>query len=796
MATDVADHAGPSGTPTVTTELAVTGMTCGTCAARIQKKLGRLPGVEASVNYASGRARVTHPPEQDPAELVAAVTGLGFGAAPAAPLVPAATPGAPDPALPAPRPAPEGAAGHAAATPASGTAAEAPPDPEIGVLRHRALVCLALTLPIIAVSMNPAWQFRYWQWFCLVLAAPVVIWGGWRFHSAAARHLRHLSATMDTLVSVGTLAAFGWSLWTLFFGGAGLGGMRHGIYLVPQPDQFDGSRTIYLETAAAITTAALLGRWIERRGRRRALGVSAALMTPPALEARVVAGARELPVPVDRVQPGDRVAVAAGEPFPLDGRVVEGRSSVDAGAMTGESTPIDIESGAEVLAGTRNETARVVVETTRAAGDTQWARMARRVQEAQEGKTAIQRLADRISAFFVPVVMLVALFTLLFWGVSGEGWGFAVAAGMAVLVVACPCALGLATPTALAVATGRGAQLGILLRGPEVLESTRRVDTIVLDKTGTVTTGRMTLRGLATTGGVGRDEVLARVGALEARLEHPVARAIAAAARDEVPEYVERAGVADVEALDGLGVVGTVDGTRVLAGRRRLFDEWRVPLASELDAALDDAAARGATTVVVAWDDGSGTLRARAVLAVADTVREGSAEAVAEMRARGLRPVLLTGDNPAAARSVAAEVGIDPGDVVAEVLPTEKADEVRRLQENGATVAMVGDGVNDAAALAQSDLGVAMGTGTAMAIEAGDVTLVRDDLRAVPDALRLARRALGTIRGNLFWAFAYNVAALPLAVAGLLNPMIAGVTMALSSVFVVGNSLRLRRFRP
>jgi len=785
VATDVAESAGPAGTEvagaTGTTELAVTGMTCGTCAARIQRRLGRLPGVEASVNYATGRARVTHPAGQDPAELVAAVTTLGFGAAPVERLVPASAAAT----VPTPRRAPEAPAGPAPAAAA---------DPELAELRHRALVCLALTLPVIAVAMNPDWQFRYWQWFSLVLTAPVVVWGGWRFHRNAARHLRHLSATMDTLVSVGTLAAFGWSLVTLFLGGAGLGGMRHGLYLLPTPDQFDGARTIYLETAAAITTAALLGRWIERRGRRRALGVSAALLAPPATEARVVVGDRELPVPVDGVRPGDRIAVDAGEPFPLDGRVVEGRTSVDAGSMTGESAPLDVEPGAEVLAGTRNETARVVVETTRAAGDTQWARMARRVQEAQAGKTAIQRLADRISAWFVPVVMLVAVNTLLFWGVSGAGWGFAIAAGMAVLVVACPCALGLATPTALAVATGRGAQLGILLRGPEVLESTRRVDTIVLDKTGTVTTGRMGLRAVHTTGGATRDEVLARAGALEARLEHPVARAIAAAARDEVASPL--ADARDVQTLDGLGVVGTVDGMRVLAGRRRLLDERGVAVPDDLRDALDAAAAQGATTVLVAWDDGTGALRARAVLAVADAVREGSADAVARMRARGLRPVLLTGDNPVAARAVAAEVGIDADDVVAEVLPTEKADEVRRLQSGGAVVAMVGDGVNDAAALAQADLGVAMGTGTAMAIEAGDVTLVRDDLRAVPDALALARRTLGTIRGNLFWAFAYNVAALPLAVAGLLNPMIAGVTMALSSVFVVGNSLRLRRFRP
>ena len=790
MATDVADSTAAASPETVTTELAVTGMTCGTCAARIQRKLGRLAGVEASVNYATGRARVTHPPEQDTDELVAAVRTLGFGATTAEPLVPAGG------GVPAPRTAPESAPRPTSST-ATATKAEDAPDPELSELRHRALVCLALTLPVMAVAMNPDWQFRYWQWFCLVLTAPVVIWGGYRFHRAALRHLRHLSATMDTLVSVGTVAAFGWSLWTLFFGGAGLGGMRHALYLVPRPDQFDGSRTVYLEAAAAITTAALLGRWIELRGRRRALGVSSSLMAPPATEARVVVGDRELPVPVGGVQPGDRIAVGAGEPFPLDGRVVEGRSTVDAGAMTGESAPVDVEPGTEVLAGTRNETARLVVETTRAAGDTQWARMARRVEEAQAGKTAIQRLADRISAWFVPVVILVAINTLLFWGVSGAGWGFAVAAGMAVLVVACPCALGLATPTALAVATGRGAQLGILLRGPEVLESTRRVDTIVLDKTGTVTTGRMTLQTLRTTDGVDRDEVLARAGALETRLEHPVARAIAGAARDELTEAAfTSAEVIDVAPLDGLGVVGTVDGVRVLAGRHRLFVERGVDVPADLQRALDDAAGQGATTVLVAWDDESGVLRARAVLAVADGVREGSAVAVAQMRARGLRPVLLTGDNPAAARAVAAEVGIDEADVVAEVLPTEKADEVRRLQEGGAIVAMVGDGVNDAAALAQADLGVAMGTGTAMAIEAGDVTLVRDDLRAVPVALRLARRTLSTIRGNLFWAFAYNVAALPLAVAGLLNPMIAGVTMALSSVFVVGNSLRLRRFRP
>ena len=602
MATDVADSTAAASAETVTTELAVTGMTCGTCAARIQRKLGRLPGVEASVNYATGRARVTHPPEQDTDELVAAVRTLGFGATAAQPLVPAGG------GVPAPRTAPESAARPTATSTTAAPEVEDAPDPELSELRHRALVCLALTLPVMAVAMNPDWQFRYWQWFCLVLTAPVVIWGGYRFHRAAARHLRHLSATMDTLVSVGTLAAFGWSLWTLFFGGAGLGGMRHALYLIPRPDQFDGSRTVYLEAAAAITTAALLGRWIELRGRRRALGVSSSLMAPPATEARVVVGDRELPVPVGGVQPGDRIAVGAGEPFPLDGRVVEGRSTVDAGAMTGESAPVDVEPGTEVLAGTRNETARLVVETTRAAGDTQWARMARRVEEAQAGKTAIQRLADRISAWFVPVVILVAINTLLFWGVSAPaGASRSRRDGRArrgLPLRARPRHPDRAWPSPPAAVPSSASCCG----GPRSLESTRRVDTIVLDKTGTVTTGRMTLQTLRTTDGVGRDEVLARAGALEARLEHPVARAIAAAARDEVAST--SAEVTDVAPLDGLGVVGTVDGVRVLAGRHRLFVERGVDVPADLQRALDDAAGQGATTVLVAWDDESGVLRA------------------------------------------------------------------------------------------------------------------------------------------------------------------------------------------
>ncbi|MDL5155857.1 heavy metal translocating P-type ATPase [Actinomycetospora termitidis] len=817
----------------VTTELAVTGMTCGACVSRIERRLGKLPGVDAQVNLATGRARVTHSCEPD--LLVRTVEKLGFGASVIAP----------SPARPAsPRPDSSegalrsteravGAPRHAAPEPADPTAGalrsiestegalrsteagtdadadadangstgtgaptdEPDRDPELADLKQRALVCLALSIPVIAVAMNYAWQFRYWQWFSLVLAAPVVFWGGWRFHRAAAKHLRHGSLTMDTLVSVGVLAAFGWSVGTLFLGDAGLGGVRHRISIIPGPDPFGGTRTIYLETAVAIVTAVLIGRWIELRGRRKALADGGAGADEHATaEATLLVGERALRVPVGTVEVGDHVAVLAGGTVPVDGVVEHGTAILDVAAMTGESVPIEAGPGTRVLAGTVVASGRVAVRATVVGGETQWARLTRRVQDAQLGKASVQRLADRIAGRFVPVVMVLALYTFGFWWFADADAGFAIAATMAVLVVACPCALGLATPTALAVAAGRGRRLGILLRGPQVLETSRKIDTVVLDKTGTVTTGRMALREVATTTGVDTAQLWRRVAALEAEVDHPVARALveAAAQRGQVGGATGAAAT-EVEVLDGLGVRGLVDGTPAVVGRRRLVAE-ELPL--DLAAAFTRAEEAGATAVVLAWADSPDAAPVpRAVLVVGDTVRETSAEAVARMRSMGLRPVLLTGDNPAAARAVAREVGIADADVVAEVLPTEKADAIDRLRAEGHVVAMVGDGVNDAAALARADLGLAMGTGSALAVDAGDLTLVGDDLRAVTDALRLARRTLATIRGNLFWAFVYNVAAIPLAVFGLLNPMIAGAAMGLSSIFVVGNSLRLRRFQ-
>lgn len=775
----------------VTTELAVTGMTCGACVARIERRLGKLPGVSAEVNLATGRATVTHSCEPD--LLVTTVEKLGFGAS-------VVGGGALEPRVPLQGSGSEATLDAVEATGGTAAAESAEePDPELTDLEQRALVCLALSIPVIAVAMNYAWQFRYWQWASLVLATPVVFWGGWRFHRAAAKHLRHGSLTMDTLVSVGVFAAFGWSVWTLFLGDAGLGGVRHRISIIPGPDQFGGTRTIYLETAVAIVTAVLIGRWIELRGRRRAMadgGAGADERATP--EATLLVGERALRVPVGTVELGDHVAVLAGDTVPVDGVVEHGGATLDVAAMTGESVPVDAGPGTRVLAGTTVVSGRIAVRATRIGTDTQWARLTRRVQDAQLGKASVQRLADRIAGRFVPVVLVLAIFTFLFWYGAGVDAGYAIAATMAVLVVACPCALGLATPTALAVASGRGRTLGILLRGPQVLETTRKVDTVVLDKTGTVTTGRMSLRGVHTT----EDpvQVWRRVAALEADVDHPVARALVEAAggvSDGTPRTPSGRGgtslTSGVEVLDGLGVRGVVDGTPALIGRRRLVDE----LPAHLDAAHRDAEAAGATAVVLAWaDTADGPVRARAVLVVGDTVRETSAEAVARMRAMKLRPMLVTGDNAAAAHAVAAEVGIDPDDVVAEVLPTGKADVIDRLREQGRVVAMVGDGVNDAAALARADLGLAMGTGSALAVDAGDLTLVGDDLRSVTDALRLARRTLSTIRGNLFWAFVYNVAAIPLAVSGLLNPMIAGAAMGISSIFVVGNSLRLRRFQP
>ncbi|MFE6458797.1 heavy metal translocating P-type ATPase [Streptomyces cinereoruber] len=734
------------------TELTIGGMTCASCAARVERKLNRMDGVSATVNYATEKARVEHPSDLPVGELIATVVKTGYTAE------------EPPPPDPEPEPVREDP--------------EDPEDPELASLRQRLTVSAVLSTPVVLLAMVPSLQFDHWQWLSLTLAAPVVVWGGLPFHRAAWANLRHGAATMDTLVSVGTLAAFGWSLWALFLGDAGMTGMRHGFDLTA--DRSDGSSALYLEVAAGVVTFILLGRYLEARAKRKAGAALRALMELGAKDAAVLRDGAEVRVPVAGLRVGDLVVVRPGEKIATDGTVTEGASAVDASLLTGESLPLDVAPGSPVTGGCVNVSGRLVVEATRVGADTQLARMARLVEEAQSGKAAVQRLADRVSAVFVPVVLLIALGTLVGWLLATDDPTAAFTAAVAVLIIACPCALGLATPTALLVGTGRGAQLGILIKGPEVLESTRRIDTVVLDKTGTVTTGRMRLAGVRVYGGTygtegaDEDELLRLAGALEHSSEHPVARAVAEAA-------AERCGPLPVpktfENVPGLGVRGSVDGRLVVVGRAAL-------LAAE---GIEAPAASEPGAVHVAWDG-----VARGTLTVADTVKDTSAEAVARLRALGLRPVLLTGDHRAVAEAVADEVGID--EVIAEVLPEGKAEVIRRLQAEGRTVAMVGDGVNDAAALATADLGLAMGTGTDAAIEAGDLTLVRGDLRVAADAVRLSRRTLATIKGNLGWAFGYNVAALPLAAAGLLNPMIAGLAMAFSSVFVVSNSLRLRRF--
>ncbi|MFE8946447.1 heavy metal translocating P-type ATPase [Streptomyces sp. NPDC007856] len=757
-------------------ELLIGGMTCASCAARVEKKLNRMEGVSATVNFATEKAKITYGAGVQVADLIATVERTGYTAE------------EPTPPAPEPEAAPE--------TPGQ--------DPELGALRHRLLVSALLAAPVVLLAMIPALQFDNWQWLSLTLAAPVVVWGGWPFHRAAWTNLRHGAATMDTLVSVGTLAAFGWSLWALFFGDAGVPGMHDEFRLTPgavvtdATARMDGASTIYLEVAAGVVALILLGRYLEARSKRRAGAALRALMELGAKDVAVLRDGREMRVPVSSLAVGDRFVVRPGEKIATDGTVVEGVSAVDAAMLTGESVPVDVGPGDRVTGATVNAGGRLVVEATRVGADTQLARMAKLVEDAQNGKAEVQRLADRISAVFVPVVILIALGTFGVWlGVTGDTVA-AFTAAVAVLIIACPCALGLATPTALMVGTGRGAQLGILIKGPEVLESTRRVDTVVLDKTGTVTTGRMTLQAVYVADGEDEKELLRLAGALEHASEHPVARAIAAGAEERLtgasaqrsPARVvvgdgrELPAVENFENVPGRGVRGRVDGRAVAVGR--LYDE----LPQELARAAREAELAGRTAVVAGWDG-----RARGVLAVADAIKETSAEAVHELRALGLRPVLLTGDNRTVAEAVAKSVGIDSGDVFAEVLPEDKVDVVRRLQREGRAVAMVGDGVNDAAALATADLGLAMGTGTDAAIEAGDLTLVRGDLLVAADAIRLSRRTLATIKGNLVWAFGYNVAALPLAAAGLLNPMISGAAMAFSSVFVVTNSLRLRRFR-
>ncbi|WP_128378786.1 heavy metal translocating P-type ATPase [Streptomyces cavernae] len=773
-------------TGTSRTELIIGGMTCASCAARVEKKLNRMEGVSATVNYATEKAQITYADGVGVDDLIATVVRTGYTAEP-------------PPPPPEPEPEPEAeAASEAGGAHGARAPQENVDDTALAALRQRLTVSALLALPVVLLSMVPALQFDNWQWLSLTLAAPVVVWGGLPFHRAAFTNARHGAATMDTLVSIGTLAAFGWSLWALFFGHAGMPGMRHGFDLTVS--RTDGSSALYLEVAAGVVAFILLGRYLEARAKRRAGAALRALMELGAKDVSVLREGREVRVPVARLAVGDRFVVRPGEKIATDGRVVEGASAVDASLLTGESVPVDVTVGDAVTGATVNAGGRLVVEATRVGADTHLARIAELVEDAQNGKAAVQRLADRISAVFVPVVLLLALATLLIWPAVTEDRTAAFTAAVAVLIIACPCALGLATPTALMVGTGRGAQLGILIKGPEVLENTRRIDTVVLDKTGTVTTGRMRLMDVVTSPGADEGELLRLAGALEHASEHPIARAIAEGAEERTgdlptPEHFQN--------LPGLGVRGRVDGHDVFVGRllsgspsgepspdgspvdRPVLDK---PLLDAPARAVTEAEAAGRTAVVVVRDG-----VALGVLTVADAVKETSAEAVRALRDLGLTPVLLTGDNRAVAESVARAVGVD--EVIAEVLPRDKVDVVRRLQAEGRTVAMVGDGVNDAAALATADLGIAMGTGTDAAIEAADLTLVRGDLRVAADAIRLSRKTLSTIKGNLAWAFGYNVAALPLAASGMLNPMIAGAAMAFSSVFVVTNSLRLRTFR-
>ena len=731
--------------------LAISGMSCASCAARVEKRLNQVDGVVATVNFATELATVDFPASVTPGDLVAAVEETGY----------------------------------TATLPAAEELTASPEDADATTSwRRRLLISATLTVPVVLLSMVPALQFDYWQWLVLGLATPVVLWGAWPFHRAAIANLRHGAATMDTLVSVGVAAAYLWSVWALLFTHAGTPGMKMTWSLFADND---GGPHLYLEVAAAVTTFILAGRYFESRAKRQSGAALRALLDMGAKDVAVLRdGSIETRIPIDQLVVDDIFVARPGEKIATDGIVVSGTSAVDASMLTGEPVPVEVGPGDHVVGATVNVGGRVEVRATRVGSDTQLAQIARLVTAAQSGKAEVQRLADRISAVFVPIVIALSLLTLATWLLIGASASAAFTAAVAVLIIACPCALGLATPTALLVGTGRGAQLGILIKGPQVLESTRRIDTVVLDKTGTVTTGQMTVVSVHTVDEAANPEMLRLAGALEHASEHPIARAVAARAGQAGPLPP----VTDFENHGGRGVTGVVEQRELAAGRYSwLHDERALDAPNALRVAAETAEADGKTPVWLAVDG-----QIRAVIVVADTVKATSPAAIAELRDLGLTPVLLTGDNRRAATAVARQLGID--EVIAEVLPAEKVDQIKRLQSDGKVVAMVGDGVNDAAALAQADLGLAMGTGTDVAIAASDLTLVRGDLRAAPDAIRLSRATLRTIKGNLFWAFAYNVAALPLAAIGLLNPLIAGAAMAFSSVFVVTNSLRLRRFAP
>lgn len=764
--------------------LDIEGMTCASCVSRVEKRLGRLDGVEASVNLATESARVEYPAGLDTSALVDAVREAGYtasvrrGAAPEAHHV-----------HEAPDAGAHGTHEHLDAHDMHGMPGGHVHDIEdragTTTLRTRLTVSAVLAVPVVALGMVPAWQFPGWQWVSLALATPVVLWGGWPFHRATFANARHGAMTMDTLITLGTGAAYLWSLWALVFGTAGHLGMTHGGGLFGPVH--DPSSLVYFEVAAAVTVFLLLGRFIEQRSKRRAGAALRSLLELAAKDVELEDGTR---VDVSRLRVGDRFVVRPGEKVATDGIVVSGAASLDESMITGEAAPVEAAAGSAVTGGTLAADGRLVVEATSVGDDTRLAHLARLVEDAQAGKSRVQRLADRISSVFVPVVIALAVLTLLVWMIVGGFSGESVAAGftaaVAVLIIACPCALGLATPIAILVGTGRGAQLGVLITGPEALESAERIDTIVLDKTGTLTSGEMAVTSLVPIGGADADEALRLVGALEHASEHPVARAISARA---VADASALEPVDDFAGLAGRGVTGVVAGHRVFAGRPAFAAEHTGrALPDAVASAVAAAQAEGATAVVAGWDGA-----VRAVLAVADTVRPDSAETVAQLRRLGLDVVLLTGDNEGAARAAASVAGID--EVIAGVLPEGKVAEIRRLQAAGHRVAMVGDGVNDAAALATADLGLAMGGGTDAAMHASDIALAGHGLAPVVTAIRLSRRTMRVIRGNLFWAFAYNVSALPLAALGLLNPMIAGAAMAFSSVFVVLNSLRLRTAR-
>ncbi|MEV8241114.1 heavy metal translocating P-type ATPase [Microbacterium testaceum] len=822
---DGSRDAATSGADVAEAVLDIEGMTCASCVARVEKRLGRVEGVRAAVNLATETARVQYPAGLDTTALVEAVRAAGYDAtvrtraasrATVEPVasVPVPAPGgeidavtaqsldAPDHgtgALPHDAHGADGAGpvhhhgahdhgahdhgahdhgAHDHGSDHGGHVHDTSDAPGSTPLRTRLLASAAMAIPVVALGMVPAWQFPGWQWVSLALTTPVVLWGGWPFHRATLRNARHGAATMDTLITLGTFAAYLWSVWALVFGNAGRIGIRHEVMLFGP--MHDASAVVYFEVAAAVTVLLLLGRFIEQRSTRRAGAALRSLLDLGAREAELVDGRR---VPIDELRVGDVFVVRPGAVIATDGVVVDGRASVDESMLTGESMPVEATAGSAVTGGTITAGGRLTVRATGVGEETRLARIARLVEDAQLGKSRVQRLADRISGVFVPVVIALAVLTLVAWIIAGQPLAAGFTAAVAVLIIACPCALGLATPIAILVGTGRGAQLGVLVTGPEALESAEHIDTIVLDKTGTLTSGRMSVANVVAAEGEDATDAIARAAAVERGSEHPVAAAIVGAAGAGQT-------ATDLEAIAGRGVIGTVDGLRVFAGRAAWIVECGGALTPELEATVDAAEERG-TVVVVGWAGADGALRARAVIEIADTVRAESAEAIARLREMGLEPVLLTGDNARIAASVAAELGIER--VRAGVLPEGKVDEIAALRAEGRTVAMVGDGVNDAAALASADLGIAMGGGTDAALHASDIALMRDDPRGIVTAVALSRRTMRIIRGNLFWAFAYNVAALPLAALGLLNPMIAGAAMAFSSVFVVLNSLRLRR---